>query len=81
MKDAVFAGMETAPELMGRSARIRTNSTDGRLRWLLLGRERPQRGTMAAKYFLSPSVCVSTMVDNLPVVVKGMSIWEISVNT
>ena len=39
MTKRVFAGMETSQNPMGRSARIRTNSTDGRLRWLLLGRE------------------------------------------
>ncbi len=39
MTKRVFAGMETTQNPMGRSARIRTNSTDGRLQWLLLGRE------------------------------------------
>ena len=35
---------ETTQNPMGWSARIRTNSADGRLQWLLLGREWPQEG-------------------------------------
>ena len=77
MNKTVFAGMETTRNPMGRSVRIRTNSTDGRLRWLLLGREQPQKGTMTAKSVLRASVCAGMIVENLPVVVAGRSIWEI----
>ena len=42
MTKTAFAGMETTRNPRGRSARIRTNSAEGHLRWLLLGCERPQ---------------------------------------
>ena len=58
MTMATFAGMETVQDLMGRSAQIRTNSTDGGLRWLLLGREGPQGAIMTAKSVLNSSVCL-----------------------
>jgi len=50
--------------------------TDGRLRWLLLGRKRPQRATMTTRPVLKSSVCVSTMLNSRPVMVPGCSTWE-----
>jgi hypothetical protein len=71
MIKTAFAGMETVQGPMGRSAQISTNSTDRGLRWLLWGRERPQGAAMTAKPVLNSSVCVSTMLNNVPVVVTG----------
>jgi hypothetical protein len=77
MTMAAFAGMETVQDPMGRSAQIRTNSTDGGLRWQLLGRERPQGAAMTAKSVLNSSVCVSTMMNNVPVVVTGIHMGNV----
>jgi len=33
---------------------------------------------MGAHCVLNPSACVSTMADNLPVAVRGKSLWEMS---
>ncbi len=77
MTKTVFAGMETVQSPMGRSAQIRTNSTDGGLRWLLWGRERPQGAVMTQKSVLNSSVCVSTMLNNVPVVVTGIHMGNV----
>ncbi len=79
MTKTVFAGMETSQDPMGRSAQIRTNSTDGGLRWLLVGRERPQGAAMTAKSVLNSSVCVSRMVNNLPVVVTDVHMGNVGI--
>ena len=42
---AAYAEMEMAQNPMGRCVRTRVKSTEGRLRWLLLNRKRPQRGS------------------------------------
>ena len=65
---------------LGRSAQIRTNSTDCRHRWLLLGRERPQGAAMTAKSVLNSSVCVSVIVYNVPVVVTGIHMGNVGKN-
>ena len=77
MTETVFEEAETVQGPMGRSAQIRTNSTDGGLRWQLLGRERPQGAAMTAKSVLNSSVCVSTMVNNLPVVVTDVHMGNV----
>ena len=79
MTKTVFAGMETSQNPMGRSAQIRGSSTTSHFRWLFWGRERPQRAAITAQSVLNSSECVSTVVDNLPVVVTGKSIWEMLV--
>ena len=77
MTKTVFEGTETVQGPMGRSAQIRTNSTDGGLRWLLWGRELPQGAVMTAKSVLNSSVCVSTMLNNVPVVVTGIHMGNV----
>ena len=51
----VFAKMEMAQNPMGRCVRTGMNSPEGRLRWLLLGCKRPQRGLVTAKSILKTS--------------------------
>jgi len=46
MTMTTFAEMGTVQDLMERYVRIRTNSSDGCPRWLLLGRNRPPRGSV-----------------------------------
>jgi hypothetical protein len=77
MTKTVFAGMETVQDPMGTSAQIRTNSTDGGLQWLLLGRERSQGAAMAAKFVLDSSVCVSIVAKNVPVVITGVHMGNV----
>jgi hypothetical protein len=43
----------------------------GGLRWLLMGRERSQGAAMTANPVLNSSVCASTIVNNVPVVITG----------
>ena len=63
---------------MGRSAQIRTNSTDGGLRWLLWGRERPQGAAMTVKNGVGKSSCTTYDDKDLPPMGAGTSIWEMS---
>ena len=79
MTKTVFAAMETTQNPMGRSAKIRTKSADGRPRWWPLGRERPQGVAMAAELVLTPSVCANIIAENLTMMVAVRSIWEMSV--
>lgn len=78
MTETVFTRMETTQNPMGRSAQISANSTERPFRCLLLGPKPPQRAAMTAKSVLNSSVCVSTVLDNLPAMVTGKSIGETS---
>jgi len=66
-----FLGMKTAPDSMGSSVQIRTNSTDACRRWLLAGSEQPQETAIIAEFAFIASGYVSTMVNSVPVVVTG----------
>ena len=78
MTKTVFAKMEIAQDPIGRCVRTRVNSSEGRLRWLLLGRKGPQRGVVTAKSILNASAVVRILEENLSVMVTGRSIWEMS---
>jgi len=74
----VFAGMETLSESMGKSASIRTNSSAGRLRWVLPRRKGPQMGIMTAKPALTQVINASMNMENQPTEVAGKFMWEVS---
>jgi len=65
MTKTVFAKMEIAQNPMGRCVRTGVNSPEGRLRWLLLGCKRPQRGLVTAKSILKTSAVIRTLRGEL----------------
>jgi hypothetical protein len=78
MTMAAFVRMEMKQDPMGRCARTRANRAEGPLRWVLLGRKRPQRGLAAAESVLKTPAALSIIEEDLLVVVTGSAIWEMS---
>ena len=81
MTKTVFRGMETAQNQMGRSGRIRINSTSRPSESALLYHRRPFGQAIVAEPLWIPSERWTTIAENQPVVVEGRSIWEISYST
>ena len=69
--------METAPELMGRPAQIRENSTPGRLQWVLPDDEGPHKAIMTAELELTTLARCTMVVGKQSGKSPGRSMWEI----